>query len=309
MSTITPFDSFNEMALFDRLADNVSQELKVSREFVHYANITNNFWEVLRDSINEQIKDGNINVYSLRPSEIRGQEDIYIKDEQIPHEELTQFLTNNFQRYVQNTFTGVAAQNAPFFFSEAQANLARISQAQPNFENLIDIDLFQIELIIFNDETGFGIKPTKLIFSTALYNTQFDYEINEFVEQFEPQLGFLIDLTEQQSVQMLSEMGIQFSGEYNMMSFYDLITLFHYDFRYFSVSNQGLRSNVTRFIDRYEIESLRESTKNYFNDLIFTFIYGQVPNWWSDNGRGGITNGLFEISETYREAVENAPEE
>lgn len=304
MNQIEPYDPYNQMSLFDRLSDE-QEEMKVSRDYVHFANVTSTFWEVLRDSINEAVKDGELSVYRVTPSEQRNQEFIYIKGEQIPNEELVPFLEQSFNTYVNEEFgTAAAQQTAPFYFNSTDNNLFRLPQRPPVYENLVDIDLFQIELIIYNDETGFGIKPTKLLFTTALYNSQVDYEQGNVVDRFPPELGFMIDLTEDEAVRMLTETGIQFSGEYNLMSFYDLITLFHYDYFYYSVSNQDLRTAELNFPDVYDLDELRQSTQNYFNDLIFSFTYGQPPNWWSENDRGGITNGLFEISDEYQQRME-----
>lgn len=310
MSHIEPYDAYNEMALFDRLNDQ-QEGLKVSRDYVHFANVTSTFWEVLRDSINEAVKNTDMPVYTVVPSEQRDQEFIYVKGEPIPNEELVQRLEQNFQNYVNEEFaTAAAQQTAPFYFNSTDNNLFRLPQRPPVYDNLVDIDLFQIELIIYNDETGFGIRPTKLIFTTALYNSQADYDEGNLVDRFPPELAFMIDLTEDEAVRMLTETGIQFSGEYNLMSFYDLITLFHYDYFYYSVSNQDLRRAEINFPDVYDLNDLRASTKNYFNDLIFSFTYGQPPNWWSENDRGGITNGLFEISDAYQQRMEQGqPEE
>lgn len=309
MSTIGPYDPYSELALYDRLSD-PAEDMKVSREYVHFANVAATFWEVLRDSISQAVKDGDLSVYEVAPSDRRNQEFIYNQGSEIPGDQLVSFLENRFSDYVQQEFQGAAAQQtAPFYYNSRDNSLFRLPQRAPEFDNLIDIDLFQIELIIFNDETGFGITPTKLIFTTAIYNSQADYEQENVVDRFPYELAFMIDLTEDNAVRMLTETGIQFSGEYNLMSFYDLITLFHYDYFYYSVSDQDLRTAELNFPDTYDLEELRESTKNYFNDLIFTFTYGQPPGWWTDNGRGNITNGLFEISENYEEEVTGDSEE
>jgi len=299
MNVIEPFDLFNEFMNTDADVETPS------RENVHYSSITSNFWEVLRDSVNEAIKADDINIYSLRPSEIRGQENIYVKNERIEGATLSQYLSARFDEVVASRFSGAAAQSAPFYFSNFQNGIARVSQRPPNFDDLIDINMFQLELIFYHDETGFGIKPTKLIFVPALFNSAADFDENRPVEIFPYQFAFMIDLTEEESVNILNEKGIQYSGEQNIMSFYDLISLFHFDYFYYSVSNQDLFSATQRFDGRYELDELRSSTMNYFNELIFNFTYGQVPSWWIDGGKGSLTSGIFETSEGYVDAEGN----
>jgi len=302
MNVIEPFDLFNEIVNRDVI--NPSEiDGSVGRDNIHFSNVTTNFWEVLRDSINESIKANDINIYSLKPSEIRGQENIYVKDQQIDGSTLDQHLSAQFDQVVASRFSGAAAQSAPFYFSNFQNGISRVSQRPPNFSDLIDVNMFQLELIFYHDETGFGIKPTKLIFVPAIFNTAADFEEDRPVEIFPYQFAFMIDLTEEQSLNILHEKGIQYSGERNIMSFYDLISLFHFDYFYYSVSNQDLFSATQRFNDRYELDQLRESTMNYFNELIFNFTYGQIPSWWIENGKGPLTNGIFEMSEDYIERM------
>ncbi len=302
MSVIEPFDSFNQMLQHDRIGARGDEIL--TRENIHFSNVAANFWEVLRDSISESIKNNEINVYSVRPAEVRGQQNIYVKNERIENGELANYLSENFDRVVASQFSGAAAQSAPFFFSNFQNRIVRVSQAAPEFENLEDVNLFQLELIFYNDETGFGIKPTKLIFAPALFNSETDFNDDRPVEIFPPEFAFMIDLREDSSIAMLNEKGIPFSGEKIVVPFHDLLSLLQFDYFYYSVSRQDLFTRSQRDDNDLSLEELRASVKNYFNELIFEFTYGQVPGWWIDSGKGALTNGLFEISETYRDRME-----
>ncbi len=304
MSVIEPFDSFNQMLQHDRIGAQPDEIL--TRENIHFSNVAANFWEVFRDSLSEAIKNDEINVYSVRPAEIRGQQNIYVKNEQIDSDQLPGYLSDNFDRVVSSQFSGAAAQSAPFFFSNFQNRIVRVSQAAPDFENLEDVNLFQLELVFYHDETGFGIKPTTLIFAPALFNSEADYEDNRPVEIFPHDFAFMIDLQEESSIAMLNEKGIPFSGEKVVVPFHDLLSLLQFDYFYYSVSRQDLFTRSQRDDNDLSLEELRASVKNYFNELIFEFTYGQVPGWWIDSGKGALTNGLFEITDTYRERIEGS---
>jgi len=312
MNVFPPFDPYNELMLYEKLGIN-PDELKISRDFVHEANVAGTFWTVLRDSLNEAIKSDAINVYNLRPSTIRGQDFIYVKDEQIPNDQLFDFLTNSYEGIIVGnnpTHTGAVISALDTYVYSEDRGIQSANDNIQNYEDLQDINLFQLEAIIYVDETGFGIKPTKLIMAPALFqnpNVAYPFRIDEFqddpsaalIDQFPVEIAFMVDLTEEESIDFLTQTGLRFSGEFNVMSFYDLLTMFHFDYFYYSVSNIALRGvDDGPFLDLgYDIDELRLSTMNNFNDIKFTQIYGEVPQWWLDNNRGGLTNGLFEVNE------------
>ncbi|MCA1746983.1 MAG: hypothetical protein LC655_04750, partial [Bacteroidales bacterium] len=79
--------------------------------------------------------------------------------------------------------------------------------------------------------------------------------------------------------------------EYNILPFYDLITMFHYDFKIYSESNNVLADAADI---GYELVGLENALQIKYNDLLLTNIYGQLPPWWIEQQRSNITDGIYD---------------
>jgi hypothetical protein len=285
------FEQFLEPELvFNEDGDLVVNEEEAAAMLRHYRSITGKFWHSLRDTVDVALRDGRLNAYSIKSSGRTGQERIFIKDEQLEYTNLISSLNRSLERvaslrqgdvlYIVNRDDVLDARNF-------------VSDFNNYFERLNAINQFEIELILRYNESGFNIIPTQLIFGVAMYPSRFIYEENKmsFFTEYENGLGFMIDLTDSQTIEFLTRTGMQVSGDHNVFPYYDLFMKLNYDYVFYSISGRELAISADEpFL--HELERVRLGVMNNIHTIMFEQVYGQVPDYWIRGGRGPIINGL-----------------
>lgn len=295
-----PFDPFNESNLY-KVTNDVegSKSLTSNSENVQFEMVASNFWIGLRDSLQTAIQNDEVDVYTVRESTIEGQDDIFVKGTKVTYNDLLDSLSVNLVNDTDPNDRINQMYNITLERNRPQSALVRRYQSQQNrvFEDLSLISLYEVELKVSVDETGFQIKPLTVLFGTTHWSSPATVNLENILEtsfdKFGKGIGFAIDLTSEKTLSYLVENGVQFSGERNIFPFYDLITLFHYDYMVYAESNNVLAQGFQKF--GYELDDLRQTILNRYNDLTYTYLYGQPPQWWEEGKKGGFTNGMYQI--------------
>lgn len=295
---MSSFDPFNESNNY-RMMDQATETITAQRDNIQLAMVASDFWSVFRDSLENVIRRGEIDVYTLenlRPRAPEEQTTVYGKGEQIEYNELLDILSQNLTnidhegKLIYNLDMGQAVQEEP--------TIQRLSTAQGRLMDNFDLlTMYEVKLSINVNETGFNMQPLGIIFGTTHWASANDYNENDILSGFISgvelnQVGFYIDLTEENTLNYLMHNGLPVSGEQNIMPFYDLISMFHYDYKIFAESGNVLAQGALDF--EYSLDELERRILNRYNDLTFRNIYGQPPQWWSRGEKGGFSNGMFE---------------
>lgn len=310
-------DPFNETMLFD-LTQRGTNDVEARPEYIQFQLIASNFWMVLRDSLEVAAQQGRVDLYTLRESRARGERGIFNRGTRVTYSDLLDTLSVNLARVFDpnDRFTQVHI-GGPRGFSDLageiqfalRPNAPTINGIQRLIQDFSFFTMYELEIVLHVDETGFRIVPQALLFGNAFWDSEQvinpDNYLEGFYALFNQGLGFYIDLTDERTVRFLVESGVRISGESNMIPFFDLITLFHYRYKFYSESNNVIAENAADF--GHDMNRLEETLLNRYNDLTFTFLYGQPPTWWEDSGRGHFINGLFEITDEMRVRMNVTP--
>ncbi len=303
-------DPFNETMLFD-LTQRGTNEIEARPEFIQFQLVASNFWMVLRDSLQSAASSGRIDVHTVRESTQRGERGIFNAGTRVTYQDLLDTLSvalldvfdpsDNFTQ-IHRGGPRVYDDLSGFVQFELRPNAQTVNGIERLVQDFSVFTMYELELVLHVDETGFVIIPRALLLGNAFWDSEQiinpDNLLDGFYARFDAGLGLFIDLTDSRTIQFLVDSGVQFSGENNMIPFFDLITLFQYSYKFYSESNNVIAENAADF--GHDMEALEATLLNRYNDLTFTFLYGQPPSWWEDSGRGHFTNGLFEITEEMR---------
>jgi len=295
---MSSFDPFNESNNY-RMTDQPTETISAQRDNIQLAMVGSDFWSVFRDSLENVIRRGEIEAYTLedqRPRAPEEQTTVYGKGEQIGYEDLLDQLSQNLTnidhegKLIYDLGMGQAVQE--------QSTIRRLSTAQGRLVNDFELlTMYEVKLHVNVNETGFNLQPLAIIFGTTHWASENDYNEDDLLSGFISgvelnQVGFYLDLTEENTLNYLMHNGLAVSGEQNIMPFYDLITMFHYDYKVFAESGNVLAQGALDF--DYSLEQLEQRILNRYNDLTFRKLYGQPPQWWSRGEKGGFSNGMFD---------------
>ena len=291
---IEPYDYFEQFMepeyIFDEDGDLVVTEDQASAMLNHYRSITGKFWHSLRDTVDVALRDGRLNAYSIMSSGRTGQERIFIKDEPIEYSTLIAGLNHSLERVA-------SLRQGDVLYLVNRDDVFDVRNYVADFNNYFNrleaINQFEIELILRYSESGFTIIPTQLIFGVAMYPSRFIFEENKmsFFTEYENGLGFLIDLTEPDTIDFLTRTGMQVSGDHNVFPYFDLFMKLNYDYVFYSISGRELAISANEpFL--HELERIRLGVMNNIHTILFEQVYGQVPDYWIRGGKGPIINGL-----------------
>jgi hypothetical protein len=262
-----------------------------------YRHVTRNFWIALRDSMENAVRSGAVTAWTVERSTNARMENIFLKGEQLGYDDLLARMSRGMAAATRGDDRITQMYDLTSGRLRAQSDLVREaeSRGEPFFEDFRRLSMFELEMIMYIDERGFHMKPMNLLLGTAHWDNPGFFDENDllagFRDEFGNGVGFVIDLTDPNTVAYLSRSGIQVSGEYNILPFYDLITMFHYDFKIYSESNNVLADAADI---GYELVGLENALQIKYNDLLLTNIYGQLPPWWIENQRSNITDGIYE---------------
>lgn len=305
-------DPFNETLLYN-LTGKASHEIEARANYVQFELVASNFWVSLRDSIEDAARNGRIDIHTVyAPGMGHRNRGLTRKGTRVTYNDLLDTLSVNLMDNVYRAdqdfrvihIGGERIEDLPGFidFTLNRRDAPVIGGIQRVVQNLEIFTMFELEIVLHVDETGFEIYPQSLLFGNAIWNNQNEFDpenpLADFQDLFEQGMGMYIDLTDDRTQAFLVESGVQFSGENNTIPFFDLITLFHYDYKFYSESDNVIQWAAVDF--DHDTRELETTLLNRYNDLTYTYLYGQPPSWWEDGGRGHFINGLFEISDDMR---------
>lgn len=324
------FDPMNETNLYSLNDAEKQENLGIQKDYVQMELVSSTFWMVLRDSLQQAIKAGMVDAYTLGRNPIISQYNIRTKGTKVIYQDLLDSLDLNYKKLMEQ---GVPPDIINPSGATADDRLLPLDDRfliQPDANGRIVKDFsllgsYELEITIEVDETGFKITPTALIIGTAhmesgtpfpedqwmdFYFSGYD---NDGITAATPpdawkSTGFYLDLTEMKTIKFLVEHGVQYSGEMNIIPFYDLLTMFHYDYKIYSESNNVLAEVANQF-NKYNLRELSSTVLNRYNDLKFTYLYGQAPEWWEQGKKGALTNGMYEVEQVVEQAPQNGGQE
>jgi hypothetical protein len=321
---ITRFDPFNETSLYRIGADGKSSNIPARADLVQFEMIASGFWGVLRDSIEVAMRNGKVNIYTLGFPKNTTRTELRVKRTRVTYEDMLDSLSQAFGSFVSPNDRLVQIYDPAEGNVQGMARLVERLRSQTRGKRIITdlryISVFELELAISVDETGFKIKPTGLIFGTAHWATEATFDPKNILNESmytgydtadlrnPKNIGFYLDLTEPKTMRWLIENGMQVSGERNIIPFYDLLTLFHYPYNIYAESNNVLAVGAFAFKDKYTLGQLQKNLLDRYNDMMYQYLYGQAPEWWDQGKRGAFTNGMFEL-DTLRQAKTETPPE
>lgn len=316
------YDPFYESKIYNvKTSIGDRESIPSDAQYLRIEYLAGNFWSILRDSLSVAIKNGELPIYSVVESQIPGQDGVYVKNQEITYDEISRMLSANLNE----KFNENAGNNTRYMYSLNTNSALTYDALQSNLQNMAAegnslylvqdlnvITLYELKFDIIFNETGFRIKPRSIYFSTAHWDAanmnnsplftngsasvpvgQIDPDdFSGFSGGFSRGLGgFMIDLTDDRTYDYLVQNGIEYSGNSNTIPFYDLINLFHYDYKIYAENNNVLAQaeNST---------DLEEQLLDRYNEIIYTYLYGQPPTWWKKGTRGHFTNGMFSIDST-----------
>ncbi|MFU8861424.1 MAG: hypothetical protein ACNA8K_13485 [Cyclonatronaceae bacterium] len=291
-----PFDPHRQ-SLELSVASGLNNRPGTTTDLTPYRHVTRNFWIALRDSMENAVRSGAVQAFTVERSTNARMENIFVKGTLLGYEELLGRMSRGMAESTRADDRITQMYDLTSGRLRAQSDLVREAEARGEafFGDFRRLSMFELELIMYIDERGFHLKPMNLLLGTAHWDNPGFYDEDDllagFRDEFGNGVGFAIDLTDPNTVAYLSRSGIQVSGEYNILPFYDLITMFHYDFKIYSESNNVLADAADI---GYELVGLENALQIKYNDLLLTNIYGQLPPWWIENQRSNITDGIYE---------------
>ncbi|MCC5934936.1 MAG: hypothetical protein LAT75_12230 [Candidatus Cyclonatronum sp.] len=234
------------------------------------------FWHALRDSLNDAMRDGLVQAYSVRPSQRAGMQRIFVRDEPLPYEELIATLDRNLE-----TVASLRTGEVIFIPSRGDVfNLRNfVEDNETYYSHLAAISLFEFEFEVLIDENGMTVKPNQLIFGTALYPGRITYDNNpnDFFSDVENGLAFLIDFNDETTKDFFFSRGIGRSASQGMTSFYDLLMSFRYPHFFYSIDGIELARAMDPPFE-YELGFIREEVQTQLFSIMMEFTYGEIPD-------------------------------
>lgn len=300
-------DPFSESMLYD-LAESQGEEIEASADNVHFEVVATHFWYALRDSLESAYEVGQINGYTVREKPNR--DDIFGAGTQVTYTDLLDSLSvylddiepDGFTHLQSPRFEGIELYEQYIddliFDAQQDGDPINIEGEEVNrfVFDLSMFKMFELEMRFRVDETGFEIIPQALLLSPAIYDDEGDFNPDNWLQgirtDFGEGVGLYLDLTEEETINFLIETGVQYSGEQTEIPFYDLMTIFHYDFQFFAESNIRIGRAQEDF--GYDLQDAYSTIMNRYVDFAYTHLYGQPPSWWQLGERGHFINGLFE---------------
>ena len=292
------FDPFNESNLY-KLSEVDTDSISVRSNYVQFELIASDFWIILRDSLQSAIRNNLVDAYTVRPGISKGASAIFTKSTKVTYNDLIDSLYTNLVNATdaRNRLRQIYVLDiGPF--PQSRYIPGRLQTPEEVYQLLT---LFELEVIISVDETGFKMQPQSILFGTSHWANPPDLDAQsvidtDFFDEFDEGVGFFLDLSDEKTFNYLVESGIQFSGEKNIIPFYDLITMFHYDYLVYSESNNVVAEGANSF--NYDLGQLRRTLLNRYHEITYTYLYGQPPQWWEQGKKGKYTNGMYEIADT-----------
>lgn len=299
---INRFDPFNESKLY-QVTTSDDQQISSEENYVQFEMLASDFWIVLRDSLQNAIQNNEVDVYTVRNMTPNlGDESIGVfgKGTKVTYSDLLDTLSVNLQNMdTEGRFMyDISNTGQPLPQDRVVSNMAR--QGNKLVDNFSALSMFEVEVTLRVDETGFSMKPESILMGTTHW-TRVELNMDNLMEGFLSgielnKVGFIIDLQDEKTLQYLVENGIQFSGEQNLVPFYDLISLFHYEYKVYAESNNVVAVALNKFPDKYpNLEDLEQTLLNRYNDLTYQHLYGEPPRWWKEGEKGAFTNGMFDV--------------
>lgn len=294
---------FNETKIYS-LGNTENTNISVDKKLIQIESIASGFWVALRDSLKSAIRNNDVDVYLARENPEKKL--IFIKGIKInSYNILIDSLYANMAKIAQNATTreGIYTFDVGNELTSVKRYFPRRLEKRERVFDLLN--MFELELSISVDETGFRIQPKSLLFGSVHWNlppprpatVTSEFVLNSgFFDRFKDGFGIYLDLTEEKTYKYLVENGIGFSGEGNIMPFFDLITMFHYDYMFYSESENVIDLSAETF--KFDRDELRKNLLNRYNEMTFNYLYGQPPQWWDSYSKGAIMNGVYSIDST-----------
>lgn len=297
---ISRMDHFNETSLYS-LSETKTDSIKISKNQIQFELVASTFWESLKDSIINAIKNNKIDVYIPKNDPerdgiaIKGVKvtsyDILIDELYLAYEKIVDAPNAN-----RNNKAWYVLEKGGTIGFQRDRNLVRNIKEKKQVLDLLG--LFQLEMVFSVDETGFKIEPLSLLFGAglmavepALNDGEDPAQVKGYYNIFKDGFGLFIDLTAENTYNFLVETGVQFSGEGTIIPFYDLLTMFHYPYEFYSESNFIIATAKDQ-------EELKRLLINRYNETTFNYLYGQPPQWWESYGKSSFMNGVYNIDST-----------
>lgn len=295
---ITRMDPFNETSLY-KLSETETDSIQVNKNAIQFEMVASRFWEALKDSIIAAVKRNALDVYLVKEDPQRPE--IFVRGTKITsYNVLVDELYLGYQKAIDATnqrnprAVYILDRQRPDIIQER--NVVRLIKTKEDVLQLLS--LFQLEMILSVDETGFKIEPLSLLIGSAHFNNlpflepdQDFASLDGYFNQFKAGFGIFVDLTAQNTYNFLVETGVQYSGEGNVIPFFDLITMFHYPYQFYSESDFVIAG-------RNDQDEIKRLMMNRYNETTFYYLYGQPPQWWESYNKGTLMNGIFSIDST-----------
>ncbi|WP_124245638.1 hypothetical protein [Cyclonatronum proteinivorum] len=234
------------------------------------------FWHALRDSLNDAIRGGFVQAYSVQPSMRAGMERIFVKDQPLGYDELIAQLDTQLE-VVSRLRTGEV------IFLPARGDVFNlrnfVDDNDSYFANFSAIGMFEFEFRVRIDENGLNVKPGQLILGSALYPGRFTFDSNpdDYFSDLENGLGFLLDFSDHSTMEFFFSRGVGRSFVDESNSFYDLMMSFRYPHHFYSIDGIELARAVDPPFE-YELDFIREEVRTQLFSIMMQFTYGEIPN-------------------------------
>lgn len=298
---LSRMDPFNETTTLYSLTEAKTDSIKITKNQIQFELVASSFWESLKDSVLSGVKQKKLEVYLVKADEERA--GITNKGTKVTSYDI--LINELFLAYQKAIDPANANRSSKALYVMEKGGNPGFQSDRLLVRNMKDkkqvislLTLFQLEIILSVDETGFKIEPLSLLFGAARFNTEPFLEDGEdasektgYYNLFDDGLGIFVDLTAQSTYNFLVETGVTYSGEGNIIPFYDLITMFHYPYEFYSESNFVINNAVNS-------DELKRLLKNRYNETTFNYLYGQPPQWWESYGKSGFMNGIYNIDST-----------
>lgn len=296
---ISRMDPFNETSLY-KYTELQVDSIRAQRSSIQFELVASKFWEALKDSIISGIKTNRVDVHLLKSDPKRP--NIYFKGTKITSYNV---LLNELYLGFQKAIDATDARNQKAIYvldyerPEILPERIAVRNAIKTKEDVLKLlTLYQLEVVFSVDETGFKIEPLGLLFGSAHFSTAPIMEegddfahLKDYYSMFQAGLGFYVDLTAPNTYSFLVETGVMYSGEGNIIPFYDLITMFHYPYEFFSESDFVIAG-------RNDQDEIKRLMMDRYNETTFNYLYGQPPQWWETYGKSQFMNGVFDVDST-----------
>lgn len=201
---------------------------------------------------------------------------IFVKDQPVSYPDLIELLDRNLE-------TVASSRIGEVLFVPSRGDVLNlqnfVADNESYYTNLNAISLYEFEFEIRIDENGMKVRPSQLILGSALYpgRITFDNNPNDFFNDLESGLAFLIDFNDENTLEFFFSRGIGRSASDGLTSFYDLLMSFRYPHFFFSIDGIEL-ARATDVPFEYELEFIREEVRTQLFSIMMEFTYGEIPS-------------------------------